>query len=94
MNPYEILAVHSDATPHDIVQAAALALRTRKYSATEIAEARMQLMNPEKRIILDFIYHVDISPLLHPGKGTDTSEPTLSVTEATERLEYLSVFES
>jgi curved DNA-binding protein CbpA len=64
MNPYEVLQVQPQAGPKEIIQASALALRQRRYTAREIAEARQQLMDPDKRFILDFIYSVDLSPLL------------------------------
>jgi hypothetical protein len=66
MNPYEVLQVQPQAGPKEIMQAAALALRQRRYAAREIAEAQKQLMDPKQRPVLDFIYSVDLSPLLHP----------------------------
>ncbi|MCI5124016.1 MAG: hypothetical protein D3925_05960 [Candidatus Electrothrix sp. AR5] len=65
MNPYRLLNITSEATPREIVQASALALRENKHSARDIAEARKQLMNPATRFILDFIHTVDLEPLLN-----------------------------
>ena len=65
MHPYRLLNITPEATPREIVQASALALRENKYSARDIAEARKQLMNPATKFILDFIHTVDFEPLLN-----------------------------
>jgi hypothetical protein len=65
MNPYRLLNITSEATPREIVEASALALRENKNSARDIAEARNQLMNPATKFILDFIHTVDLEPLLN-----------------------------
>jgi hypothetical protein len=64
MNPYQLLNISPQATAREIVQASALALRENKHSARDIAEARKELMNPVTRRLLDFIYTVDVEPLL------------------------------
>ena len=64
MNPYRLLSITPEATPREIVQASALALRENKHSARDIAEARKQLMHPATKFILDFIHTVDLEPLL------------------------------
>ena len=64
MNPYQLLNISPQATTREIVQASALALRENKHSARDIAEARKELMNPVTRRLLDFIYTVDLAPLL------------------------------
>ena len=64
MNPYQLLNISPQATAREIVQASALALRENKHSARDIAEARKELMNPVTRRLLDFLYTVDLSPLL------------------------------
>ncbi|MCI5165925.1 MAG: hypothetical protein D3903_07480 [Candidatus Electrothrix sp. GM3_4] len=75
MNPYRLLNITPEATPRDIVQASALALRENKHSARDIAEARKQLMNPATKFILDFIHTVDFEPLLDDvRKGLGKSE--------------------
>ncbi len=94
MNPYEVLAISHGATPRDIVQAAAMALREKKYSAWEIAEARKQLMDPEARIILDFVHYIDIEPLIKPGKGNDSTDPIIILTDGSKELERLTIFDS
>ena len=94
MNPYVVLAIKHDATPHDIVQAAAMALRKREYTAREIADARKQLMNPEARMILDFVHHVDVESLIKPGKGKGGADHALSLVDDTGKLERLTIFDS
>ena len=64
MNPYRLLNISPQATAREIVQASALALRENRHSAREIAEARKELMNPVTRRLLDFMYTVDVEPLL------------------------------
>ncbi|CAK8720150.1 hypothetical protein KKHLCK_09335 [Candidatus Electrothrix laxa] len=75
MNPYRLLNISPEATPREIVQASALALRENKHSARDIAEARKQLMNPATRRLLDFIHTVDVEPLLSDaGEGLASFE--------------------
>ncbi|MCI5143317.1 MAG: hypothetical protein D3909_16655 [Candidatus Electrothrix sp. ATG1] len=72
MNPYRLLNITPTATPREIVQASALALRENTHSARDIAEARKELMNPVSKRILDFVYTVDLDPLLKDvEKGLD-----------------------
>ncbi len=68
MNPYQLLNISPEATAREIVQASALALREKNSSARDIAEARKELMNPTTRRLLDFIYTVDIEPLLRDAR--------------------------
>ena len=95
MNPYEVLDINHGATSHDIVQAAALALRERKYSPLEIAEARKKLMDPEARKILDFVHYVDIELLIKFIKGNNSTDFSKSLSDSAEgRLERLTIFDS
>lgn len=64
MNPFKVLNLGQDADAQAIMQAATLALREKRYSAHEIAEARRQLMEPTARPLLTFLYVVDLEPLL------------------------------
>jgi hypothetical protein len=67
VNPYKVLDLSAQAEAKDIIAAAAKAMREKKYSAREIAEARRQLMNPKLRPLLDFICFADAEPLLRPA---------------------------
>lgn len=59
-NPYQILAVHQDASKEEIhkafVRAQVENIKSKKYSGKEIMEAQKQLMNPEKRLVADFLF--------------------------------------
>ena len=50
MDPYKILDVRADADSREILQAAAKAMKERKYSAKEIAIAQKTLLNPVKKV--------------------------------------------
>ncbi len=93
MNPYEVLGIKHDATAHEIVQAVALALRERKYSAREVAGARKQLMDPQARMILDFVHCVDIVSLLNPGKENSSGDSAIPLLEGVEGLKRLTIFD-
>ena len=67
MNPYKVLDLSAEAEAKEIIAAAAKAMREKKYSAREIAEARRQLMNPELRPVLDFICFAEVEPLIRPA---------------------------
>ena len=72
MNPFRLLRISPEASPREIVQAAALALREQRHSARDIAEARKELMNPATRRLLNFISTVDLEPLMSDiQKGSD-----------------------
>jgi hypothetical protein len=64
MNPYKILKIDPHATKREILQAAALALRERKYSGREISEAQKELMDPVGKAVHDFIQFLDVKPIL------------------------------
>ena len=54
-NPYEVLEVSPGASNKEITVAFAMAMKRRKYSPDAIALARKSLMNPEERIIADYL---------------------------------------
>lgn len=54
-NPYDILEVSPTASKAEITKAFALAMRCRKYPVDAIAKARKSLMNPEERVIADYL---------------------------------------
>jgi hypothetical protein len=80
MNPYTVLGLSATASAKEILLAATRALREKKYSARQIAEARQELMNPELRPLLDFICFVDLAPLL---RSSDTAPVPLSADDLT-----------
>jgi hypothetical protein len=80
-NPYRLLNISPEATAQEIVQASAVALRENTYSAHEIAEARQQLMHPASRRLLDFIYTVDVKPLLRDAEQGRASWADVNISD-------------
>ncbi len=64
MNPYKILNIGVRIEKRDIIQAAALALRERRYSAKEVAMAQRALLDPVSSAGHRFLQFVDINPFL------------------------------
>lgn len=54
-NPYKILAVSPLASNAEITKAFGVAMKLRKYPPDIIAKARKSLMNPDERIIADYL---------------------------------------
>lgn len=55
VNPYDVLAVAEGASAAEITIAFKKAMQKKKYSVKQIAEARKQLMNPQQRLMADFL---------------------------------------
>ena len=62
-NPYKILGVSRLASNAEITKAFSMAMKERKYSPDAIAKARKSLMNPDERILADYL-----SPAIAPVK--------------------------
>jgi hypothetical protein len=86
MNPFKILGLGAEADAGKIMRAAALALREKRHSAREIAEARQLLMDPALRPVLAFLHFTDLTPLLRPPERT---RPPLTADE----LRRLEIFD-
>lgn len=76
MNPYHILNLERNAAKKDIIQAAAKAMRERKFSAKEIAIAQKTLLNQSKRVSnifkhLDFASVIDNLSIKKPSAPSD-----------------------
>lgn len=54
-NAYDVLGVLQTASNAEITKSFAIAMKHRKYSPDAIAKARKSLMNPEERIIADYL---------------------------------------
>ena len=65
MNPYKVLNVDCRAAKREIIQAAALALRERKFPSRDVALAQKQLLNPISRATHEFLHFIDVKPLLY-----------------------------
>lgn len=55
-NPYEILNIPQNADNGVILKAQMTAMRERKYSNADIANARAQLIKPASRLAADFTF--------------------------------------
>lgn len=62
-NPYKILGVSRLASNAEITKAFSVAMKERKYPPDAIAKARKSLMNPDERILADYL-----SPAIPPVK--------------------------
>lgn len=71
-NPYKILGVPQDATNQEIIRAVAIAMRSKKFSTREIAEARAILSKPSSRLAADFTF-----PIFPKRKNISVIEPTV-----------------
>lgn len=70
-NPYKILAVSPLASNAEITKAFGVAMKLRKYPPDIIAKARKSLMNPDERIIADYLSPV--IPLVNRFRIADGS---------------------
>lgn len=55
-NPYETLKVTQDADKKEIMKAQMLAMKERRHSLQEIQIAVRQLLDPAKRLAVDFMF--------------------------------------
>jgi len=63
MNPFKILNISAGTSKKEIIQAVALAMREKKYSGRELAQAQKMLLEPASRITQEFLHCIDIGPL-------------------------------
>lgn len=75
-NPYEILGVDQNASMKDIIPAMAKAMTTRKHKPAEVADAKVQLSTPAKRLAADFTFPITekvgtLSPIPIPDVDDD-----------------------
>lgn len=79
MNPYKILNIDYRATKREILEAAALAMRQRKFSSREVAAAQKELLDPIAKAVHDFLNFINVKPLqerldLARSEGTAVSQ--------------------
>lgn len=91
MNPYRILNIDHRASKREIISAAALALRERKYSGREIAEAQKELLEPVSKAAHDFLHTLDLGPL--QAQPASSARPAPSEKLTASGLERLSLFD-
>jgi len=77
-NPYTVLDVPQSANSSEIVQAMAKAMRLRKYTTREIAEARAICSKPSSRLAADFTF-----PIFPEQKPVATITTDMKVSDLT-----------
>jgi hypothetical protein len=83
-NPYKILDVSPLASNAEITKAFSTAMKQRKYPPDEIAKARKSLMNPEERVIADYLSPV--IPIVKRFKSIDIKDENRVEYPVEERL--------
>jgi len=79
-NPYDVLDVSPAASNAEITKAFTVAMKQKKYPLDVIAKARKTLMNPQERLIADYLR--PILPTVKRFKRedfTDLEKPELSL---------------
>jgi hypothetical protein len=71
LNPYDILGVSRSASNVEITKAVAKAMKLRQYPANIIAQAQKSLLNPQKRLLSDYL--CPILPIAERFKHQDLS---------------------
>ncbi len=74
-NPYKILAVSPLASNAEITKAFGVAMKQRKYLPDTIAKARKSLMNPDERIVADYLSPV--IPLVKRFRSADNGKDAI-----------------
>ena len=87
-NPYDVLEVSPGASKKEITIAFTIAMKKRKYSASAIAIARKSLMNPQERIIADYLR--PIIPTIERFKRSDYS----ILNKPVAKIEFLPEFDN
>jgi hypothetical protein len=86
-NAYDVLGVTRTASNKEITQSFTLAMKRRSYPPDIIAKARKSLMNPEERIIADYLRPV--IPTIERFKRQDFTE----LAEPVPIVEWLNEFD-
>ena len=86
-NPYDVLEVSPGASNKEITVAFAMAMKRRKYLPDAIAIARKTLINPDERIIADYL-----RPIIKPIQRFKRSDLSALDTPAP-KLEFLAEFD-
>jgi hypothetical protein len=78
-NPYTVLDISPDADRKEIMDAQKNAMIEKKYSLTEIHSAMRQLLDPAKRLAVDFMYPAKIKAKKPPKITIDIAVAGLKV---------------
>lgn len=102
-NPYDVLEVSPEASNQEITLAFATAMKRRQYSPNAIAIARKSLINPQERIIADYLRpnmttiqrfkHSDFSTLNTPTPKLEFLPEFYSLEAATSESDRISLVE-
>ncbi len=87
MNPYKILNIDYRATKREILEAAALAMRERKFSGREVAVAQKELLDPISKGVHDFLNFINVKSLKEKLDLARSEERAVS------QLDRLSIFD-
>ncbi len=71
-SPYQVLNISPSASNTEITKAMKMALVQKKYPINVISQAHKSLLNPQERIIADYLR--EILPLVQRFQKTDLSE--------------------
>lgn len=74
MNPYKILNVAADVTKKEIIQAVTRAMREKRYSGRELAQAQKLLLDPISGAAQRFLHRVNLSSVRQPLERIDAFE--------------------
>ena len=88
INPYDILEISPTASNKEITVAFTMAIKRRKYSPKDIAQARKSLMNSQTRIVADYL-----RPIVSPIENFETSDFSI-LERPIENLEFLADFDN
>jgi hypothetical protein len=87
-NPYDVLNVSQTASKTEITKAMKMAMVKKEYPLNVISQAHKSLLNPEERLIADYLR--PILPEIKRFQRCDFSE----LEEMTEKLELLPEFDN
>lgn len=96
MNPFKILNIDRYASNREIIQAVALGMREKKYSAQELANAQKMLFDPISRACQEFLYFIDLADAKEKLIREITEKTGFldnSETSAPPQLKCLTIFE-
>ena len=90
INPYAVLGLSRSVSTAEITKAMGEAMKRKQFPIDVIAKAQKSLMNPQKRILADYLY--PILPVVQRFKKQDYSEldvpsPTLEFLPQFDKLE-------
>ncbi len=63
MNPFKVLNIDQKASKSEIIQAVAVAMRERKYTAQDLASAQKMLFDPVSKAVNEFLHFIDLNTL-------------------------------